>query len=77
MRFSQDGVDFSVGKQTNNKKWIVCKELRNIMQSNMDFLILFVRLILLDLIILVFCLSDKILGLFNAVRNIKGLHGDR
>ena len=43
----------------------------------MDFLILFVRLILLDLIILVFCLSDKILSCFNAVRNIKGLHSDR
>jgi hypothetical protein len=55
--------------------WCVSLKMASILQSvskqttrNESF----VRLILLDLIILVFCLSDKILGWFSAVRNIKG-----
>ena len=60
----------SVSKQTTRNKSFVKKYYAE--KYGFFNTILFVRLILLDLIILVFCISDKILGCFNAVRNIKG-----
>ena len=58
----------SVSKQTTRNKSFVKKYDA----EKYGFFNTFVRLILLDLIILVFCLSGKILGRFNAVHNIKG-----
>ena len=57
----------SVSKQTRNKSFV-----KKYDAEKYGFFNTFVRLILLDLIILVFCLSGKILGRFNAVHNIKG-----